>query len=623
MSDKEIRPYGLWPSPITPAMMARRLRLDDVQWDSDGRTLVWLEGRSDQGVLVCRRDEGAIRDLTDELSVRAGVGYGGGDFAVGHGFVVFAERNGRLYRQPLAHGSPRPITPAFGHAASPVISPDGRWVLFVHSYERVDVLGLVDSLGQQWPIKLVAGSDFYMQPVWHPVGDRIAWVEWDHPNMPWDGTRLKLAWLAGEPPRVVEETLIAGGIDVPVFQPAFSPDGRWLSFIATEGEWDRLYLLDLTSGERRVLIQDAVLALPAWVQGLRTYGWSHDSRCIFYQRNDRGFGSLWAVGINGEEPKLLNTTPYTWHAQIAPSPKADRIAFIGSASTVPTRVVVWEAGQAHVQRHSLSETVAAEDLPTPRPIEWKAPDGTTVHGLYYPPTSSRFVGTGLPPGIVSVHGGPTGQRVASYSADAAFFTSRGYGFLEVNYRGSTGYGRSYMLALREHWGMYDVEDAVGGARALGEQGLADPSRLAIMGGSAGGYTVLNALIRHPGVFKAGICLFGVTNLFTLATDTHKFEERYLDSMVGPLPQAAERYRNWSPLFHADQIRDPVAIFQGKEDKVVPPDQAESIVQVLRARGTPHIYRLYEGEGHGWRKAETIVSYYADVERFLRQHLLFA
>ncbi len=623
MNEKAFRPYGLWPSPITPAVMARRLRLDDVQWSVDGSTLVWLEGRSGQGVLVCRRGDEAPRDLTDELNVRAGVGYGGGDFAVGRDFVVFAERNGRLYRQSLGFGRPKPITPQFGHAASPAISPDGRWVLFVHSYERVDVLGLVDSQGGHWPTKLVTGSDFYMQPVWHPAGDRIAWIEWDHPNMPWDGTRLKMARLTGDPPRVEEETLVAGGDDVPIFQPAFSPDGRWLSFIAGDGEWDRLYALDLASGERRILVEDAVLAVPAWIQGMRTYGWSHDGRRIFYHRNDRGFGSLWSVTVEDGTSTRLDIGPYTWVNQPAPSPTDDRIAGIASAPTVPGRLIVWTPEGIAVQRRSSSETIAPEDLPTPQPIEWKAPDGTTVHGLYYPPTSSRYEGRGLPPAIVSIHGGPTGQRVASYSAEAAFFTSRGYGFLEVNYRGSTGYGRSYMLKLREHWGVYDVEDAVGGARALGEQGLADPKRLAIMGGSAGGYTVLNTLIHHPGVFKAGICLFGVTNLFTLAADTHKFEERYLDSMVGPLPEAADRYRDWSPIFHADKIQDPIAVFQGKEDKVVPPDQAETIVEVLRSRGVPHIYRLYEGEGHGWRKAETIEAFYTDVERFLRQHVLFA
>jgi dipeptidyl aminopeptidase/acylaminoacyl peptidase len=622
MLNRELRPYGLWPSPIAPAAMARSLRLHDVQWDSDGRTLVWLEGRSDQGVLVCARDDGVPRDLTDALSVRAQVGYGGGDFTVAHGCVIFAERNGRLYRQPLESGPARPLTPAFGHAAAPTLSPDGRWVLFVHSYERSDALAFVDCDGALWPLKLVTGSDFYMQPVWHPDGDHIAWIEWDHPDMPWDGTRLKMARLAGNPPRLESASLVAGDPDTPAFQPAFSPDGRWLSFILGDGEFDRLYLLDLATGQRRVLVEGAVLAEPAWAQGQRTHAWSHDSRRIFYLRNDRGFLSLWTVDVASSRSTAIDA-PYTALGQIAASPADDRVAVIASSSQTPPRVAVWDGERWTTQRYSTTETVAAADLPTPRPITWLAPDGTTVHGLFYPPTSSRFYGSGLPPAIVNIHGGPTGQARAAYSADAAFFTSRGYAYLDVNYRGSTGYGRSYMLALRERWGVVDTEDAIGAARALVDQGLADGQRLVIKGGSAGGYTVLNVLARHPGVFRAGICLYGVSNLFTLAADTHKFEERYLDSMVGPLPEAADRYRAWSPIFHADGIRDPIAIFQGKEDKVVPPDQAETIVEVLRARRVPHIYRLYEGEGHGWRKTETIEAYYSDVERFLKQYVLFA
>jgi dipeptidyl aminopeptidase/acylaminoacyl peptidase len=213
--------------------------------------------------------------------------------------------------------------------------------------------------------------------------------------------------------------------------------------------------------------------------------------------------------------------------------------------------------------------------------------------------------------------------MANFSLDTAFFTSRGFAVLAVNYRGSTGFGRSYMLALRQKWGEYDVQDAVSGAQALVEQGLADPQRLVIRGGSAGGYTVLNALIRYPGRFKAGLCSYGVSNLFTLAMDTHKFEERYLDSMVGELPEASARYHAWSPVFQANQIKDAIAVFQGTADKVVPPDQSETIVAALRANGVPHIYRLYEGEGHGFRKIETLEAYYQDVERFLQQHVLFS
>jgi dipeptidyl aminopeptidase/acylaminoacyl peptidase len=260
-------------------------------------------------------------------------------------------------------------------------------------------------------------------------------------------------------------------------------------------------------------------------------------------------------------------------------------------------------------------------LPVPQPLTWNTAEGTPVYGLYYPPTSSLYQGSGLPPAIIYVHGGPTSQSVASYSGDTAFFTSRGYAVLVVNYRGSTGYGRSYMLSLRHRWGDVDVEDSVSGARALVSQGLADPARLVIRGGSAGGYTVLNALIRYPGQFKAGVCSYGVSSLFNLARDTHKFEERYTDSMVGPLPEASALYREWSPIYHAERIQDALAVFQGSEDKVVPPDQSESIVAVLRQRGVPHIYRLYEGEGHGFRKSEHIIAYFKDVELFLQQYVI--
>ena len=307
--------------------------------------------------------------------------------------------------------------------------------------------------------------------------------------------------------------------------------------------------------------------------------------------------------------------------QLSVSPARNALACIASSSAIPERVVTLDENDHTVHRRSQSEMIPEADLSIPEPISWTNPRGGEVHGLYYPPASSRFTGSGKPPVVVSIHGGPTGQSRADYAAEIPFFTNRGYACLYVNYRGSTGYGRSYMTALREHWGDYDTEDAVSGAQALVERELADPERMVIKGGSAGGFTVLNVLARHPGVFRAGLCLYGVTNLFGLATDTHKFEAKYLDLMVGTLPEHSDRYQAWSPLFHADGIRDPVAIFQGSEDKVVPPDQAESIVEVLQKNKVPHIYRLYEGEGHGWRKVETIVAFYDDVERFLKRYVL--
>jgi dipeptidyl aminopeptidase/acylaminoacyl peptidase len=229
----------------------------------------------------------------------------------------------------------------------------------------------------------------------------------------------------------------------------------------------------------------------------------------------------------------------------------------------------------------------------------------------------------LPPAIIAIHGGPTGQSSASYNARAQFFATRGFAYLEVNYRGSTGYGKNYMAALRGQWGVLDVQDAIDGARYLVDAGLADGNKLVIMGGSAGGYTVLKALVDHPGFFKAALCLYGVSNMFTLAADTHKFEERYLDSMLGPLPEASDIYRQRSPIFNADKIVDPIALFQGEIDTVVPKAQAETIVASLQQRNVPHEYHLYPGEGHGWRKQETIEAFYSTVEQFLKNHVIFA
>ena len=614
---KNTLPYGLWPSPITPALLGRKIRLDDVQWDSDGKTLVWVEGRSGHGVLVAKTGDDAVRDLTGDIPVRPMIGYGGGEFNVHVSEAIFAS-GGRLYRLPLQHGLPHPITPDFGQVAAPVISPDGQRVLFVHSYEGQDVLALAEVNGRNWPRKIAQGADFYMQPVWHPDGKKVAWVEWDHPQMPWDGTRLALSDF--------DKTMIlAGEEDTPVFQPEFSPDGRYLSYIAQDGEWDRLYLYDLDTGETRSLVEGGSLMMPAWVQGMRMHAWAFDSSHIFYLRNDAGTHSLWVVDVaTGKKAEIK--TPYTHIIQLTASPANGKLAFIGESPQIASQIVIWEQGKFRVVKRSMADNLSPEYLPSPEVINWQAEDGTIVHGLYYPPSSAEYIGEGLPPVIVDIHGGPTSQKYVQHNAnsrnEAFFYTSRGYGFLQVNYRGSTGYGRSYMLALRKKWGPLDMEDAVGGAQALVDQGLADPRQLVIMGGSAGGYTVLNALVHKPGFFKAGVALYAVSNLFTLEMDTHKFEEHYNASMVGTLPEDADFFKKWSAVFHADKIRDAVAVFHGAEDKAVAPEQSETIVAALRANKVPHIYRVYEGESHGWRKAETIEAFYKEVVQFLQQYVMF-
>ncbi len=620
-SHKITKPYGLWQSKITPDLIAAEISLNDPTWDSDGETLVWRERRSAKGVLMAQPEGEAPYELSGNLDVKGGIGYGGGDFTVKDGLVIFAAKDGRLYKRYLGAGFPEAITPAFGSVAAPVLSPDNKWVLFIHTYEGHDVIGLVDSDGRDWPIKFMEGADFYMQPAWHPDGKAVVWVEWDHPNMPWDGTRLMYAVLEGDPPRVQAAQNLAGGPDIPILQPAFSPDGRYLSYIRNLGEWDQLILRDLEEGDSKVLVEGESLLKPAWIQGVVVQAWSADSQKIVFLKTRAGITTLNQVDVDSGEVNEIDMSPYTALSHPAVS-SGGRLCMVADAPSVSPRVISTKDGAIKIHQRSTSESVPFEDLPTPYEINWTSTDGETVYGIYSPPTSTRYEGEGLPPAIVYIHGGPTSAVSIGYNLEAAFFTSRGYAYLEVNYRGSTGYGRKYRDALRSNWGNLDVIDAAGGAQALVDQGLADPERLVIKGGSAGGYTVLNALIRFPGLFKAGLCSYGVSNLFTLAMDTHKFEERYNDSLVGPLPKAAELYRKCSPVFHAEAIKDPVAIFQGEEDKVVPPSQSEEIVKALKANGVPYEYHLYPGEGHGFRKSETRKAFYEAIERFLLQYVVF-
>jgi dipeptidyl aminopeptidase/acylaminoacyl peptidase len=629
------RQYGLWDSPVSPISLARGITFSDVAWDQDG-TLVWREVRSGRGVLVIQKADGqAPRDLSSDLAVRAGVGYGGGDFAVGHGKVYFVEaETGRLYRQGLEHGEARPITPAFGRFAAPAISPDGNWLLFVHSYEGEDSLGIVDSEGRNWPQRLVSGNDFYMQPAWQPAQSgsepgHIAWIAWDHPNMPWDGTGLYLAELdlrAGDAPRRGEAHCIAGDERTSIFQPEFSPDGRYLAYASDASGWWQIYLYDLENGDhRQVTSAQADHGLPAWIQGMRSFAFSPDGKSIYSLRNDQGFASLWQIDLeNSAEERLPVDEDYSWMEQLAGSPDGARIALLASGSNTPPRVITFGASEGvRIRQRATSEQLSPGQYAPTQPITWQGMDGKTVYGLFNPPHNPSFRSTGKPPLIVHIHGGPTSQRRAAYNAQAQFFASRGYAYLEVNYRGSTGYGREYWEALNGNWGIYDVQDAVSGARHLVDQGEVDGNRLVIMGGSAGGFTVLQALEDYPGFFKAGVCLYGVANQFTLVAETHKFEARYSDSLLGPLPEAADVYRARSPIFQADKIQDPVAVFQGEDDKVVPRDQSDEIVASLKERGIPHEYHLYPGEGHGFRKTETIEDFYEAVEKFLQKYVIFA
>lgn len=647
---RQVRQYGTWPSPLTPKLLSASASLREVGWDRDGTTLVWLEGRGGRNGLVMRRADAAPRDLTDDLTVRARVNAGGGDFTVGDNTVFFAGPGGRLYRQSLAGGLPRPITPGFGSAASPTLSPDGRWLLYVHSYENTDGLLLVDAAGADFPRKFAFGSDFVMQPAWHPQMTHAAYITWDFPLMPWVGTTLWLAALRTDPdgwPLPDSTVTLTGDADTAIFQPEFSPDGRYLSYISDADGWSHLYLYDLqTDATRQLTDGEHVYGAPAWGQGMRTYGWSHDSTAIYALRNQSGLIRLERIRVSdGAVTPVDDLADYTHLSQIAVAPTRDAVAVIASNSVTPPRIVIYEPDSTvpptldadqpgmmvpvdvgagvRIVRRSGTENLGAAQLATVEPLDWSEPDGTTVYGLYHPPSSDRYTGDGLPPLIVSVHGGPTGQEYADYDPPTQFLTTRGFAVLRVNYRGSTGYGRAYMNHHAGGWGVSDVQDSISGAQHLVHLGRVDPNKLVIMGGSAGGFTVLRALIEKPGFFRAGISRYGVSNLFTLADTTWKFEARYNDWLLGPLPDAAAVWRERSPLFQADRIKDPLLIFHGDADEVVPKAQSDDLVAVLRRRGVPHEYHVFAGEGHGWRKPETIEAYYNAIIAFLKQYVVYA
>jgi dipeptidyl aminopeptidase/acylaminoacyl peptidase len=622
------RQYGLWDSPINAKSLAQGIRFTDVAWD-ESETLAWMEERGDRGVIVVQPPDGqARRDLNDELSVGAHVLYGGGDFTLGKGNVYFVEDDsGRIYRQPLAGGSAQPVTPGFGKAAAPKLSPDGRWLAYVHTYQDEDSLALVDSQGRHWPVRLASGQDFYMQPTWHPDGERLAWIDWSHPNMPWDGTRLRVGRLNFEGqglPVLGEVVTITGDEDTSLLQPEFSPNGRYLAYISDSSGWWQLYLYDLESGEHRQLTQvNAEHSWPPWAQGLRTYTFSADGEQLFVQRNQEGQMRLVLIDLQGGEEHEIDLDGYSELRQVAASPDGRRLALLASAANIPPRVIAYDTqGEVQVLARGTAESLPPEVYSVPQHVSWKGMDGGDAYGLYFAPHNPSFEGKGKPPLVVLIHGGPTSQRVAAFYADVQFFTSRGYAVLHVNYRGSTGYGREYRNKLRGNWGVYDVQDAVSGARYLVERDQVDSDKLVIMGGSAGGFTVLKALEDYPGFFKAGVCLYGVSNHFTVVAETHKFESRYWDTLLGPLPEAAEVYRARSPIFAIDKIVDPIAIFQGEDDVVVPRAQSDEVAELLRRRNVPHIYHLYPGEGHGFGKPETIKHLYETIETFLKQHVIF-
>ncbi len=386
------KPFGLWDSPITAKLSSQDLRLNEVGWSGDGGYLVWHEGRSGFGSLIAAKNDEPGVALNQDISCQGGVGYGGGEFSVFSDTVYFAGKDNRLYARKIGYDQPKPITPAYGGVASPALSPDGRWVVYVFSDGKSDYLAVVDANGEKWPQKIMSGADFYMQPKWHPQGKYLAWVEWDNPHMPWDQTRLKIAKVNQNPfPELVELQQLAGEDDVVIFQPEFSPDGKYVSYICTQGDWDALKIVDLASGETRTLYapENVHLMEPAWVQGKRSYAWLKDSQSIVFMQYQEGQTTLWKIDLNSKVTSQIPTSPYTFFRQVSISIH-DEIAMIASAASIPARVVVWNGKNWRIAARSSSESIDPSYLSEPQAVSWLAEDQSLVHGLFYPPKNPKF-----------------------------------------------------------------------------------------------------------------------------------------------------------------------------------------------------------------------------------------
>ena len=612
MTTKKIAPYGSWKSPITTDLIvAGTVRLGQIA--VDGTDLYWTEGRPEEGGrnVVVRRAAGVTQnvDITPApFNARTRVHeYGGGAFSVHEGVVTFANyADQRLYQQRPG-GDPQAVTPEENlRFADGVFAADGRFVCVREDHRNAgqEAINTIVSLaldGVDAGHVLVSGNDFYATPRVSPDGKRLAWITWNHPNMPWDGTEL---WVADFAPdgTLNNRRLVAGSVDESIFQPEWSPDGV-LHFVSDRNNWWNLYRW--RDGTTEALYpMEAEFGSPQWVFGMRSYAFiGPDSiLCGISQ-----YGSRSLAMLDTQKGRLTSLDlPFTMVADVQAA--GDYAYFVGGAPDMPGSVIRLDLSsmETTVLRRSSDIVLDGDHLSLPQAIEFPTANGLTAYAFYYPPQNKEFQAPDeeRPPLIVESHGGPTGATSAVFSIGKQYWTNRGFALLDVNYGGSTGYGRAYRQRLNGQWGIVDVEDCINGARYLVEQGLADGDRLAIHGGSAGGYTTLCALAFHD-VFGAGASYFGVSDVEALAKETHKFESRYLDSMIGPYPERRDLYIERSPIHSTDQINCPLILFQGLEDRVVPPNQAEMMFEAVKAKGIPVAYLPFPGEQHGFRRAENI------------------
>jgi dipeptidyl aminopeptidase/acylaminoacyl peptidase len=618
-----IRPYGTWPSALPADLVAGASSPRYAHVAADGSRVRFTEARAGEGgrtaIVEARAGDEVVDVAPPAANARTRVHEYGGGAVWYHGDTVFYSdfSDGRLRRLDGSGAEPRPVTPepAVPHAlryADGVVTPDGETVICVRERhadgEVANELVSFPADGSAEPRVLVSGHDFFMAPRLDPAGRLLAWLSWDHPRMPWDGTEL---WMA-ELDSPGDATLVAGGEQESVVDPQWSADGV-LHYCSDRSGWWSLY----GDGVAPLRLDGAELGFAAWIFGLTSYAFLDDGRiaCIVSRDAVQSLELLDPAHGTLESPGL----EWTACSVSAFGSGGGRVVFGAASPTTPASLVSFDpvTGKEEILRRSLDVTLEPASISTPRPFEFPTGDGGVAHAFYYPPANAEWEGPDgeRAPLRVICHGGPTSHSSPELDLETQFFTQRGIGVVDVNYRGSTGFGREYRRLLNGRWGETDWRDCIAAARHLAGEGEADPERTWVEGGSAGGYVVLCSLVFEPAAFAAGVSYFGVSDVEALALYTHKFESRYLDSMIGPYPERQDLYRARSPVHFPDRLERPLLLLQGLDDEVVLPSQAEAMVKVLERKGIPYAYLAFEGEGHGFRKQ-------ANVRRSLEATLSF-
>ncbi|CAK0782907.1 hypothetical protein CVIRNUC_006102 [Coccomyxa viridis] len=629
MAAKEA-PVGNWETPITSELItSQSIRLGAPIVGADG-SIIWLEGRPTEGgrqVLVRRDPSGDVHDLTpgvdSGLNVRTLVHeYGGGDFLVGEDAVYFANfKDQRLYRQAISPSMkpPEPLTPEskLRFADGILDAKRGRIIAVQEDHsgsgEAVNSIAAV-SLSSGQSTVLAGGNDFYSSPRLDKDGARLAWVTWNHPNMPWDDTELWVADVSADG-SLSGQKKVAGGNDESVMDPLWTPSGELIFISDRSGFWN---LYSERDGQPKALLpMQAEFGGPAWSFGARPYQILPDGRLLLVYSDPKKAGSTLAI-LDGARLQELST-PYTSFGSLSLGTAGGKLilATVGDSPTKASEVAVLtvdgpeqllsaQPAQWEVLRKASKEEIDEGFLSAPSAVEFPTEGGLNAFMNYYAPKNKDFK---LPPGekpplLIKIHGGPTSQASTAFSLGIQYWTSRGYAIADVNYGGSTGYGREYRNRLRKNWGVVDVDDCCNAAKHLAQEGKADEQRLCISGGSAGGYTTLACLaFRH--VFSVGVSNYGVADCELLAQDTHKFESRYLDSLIGPYPEEKALYKERSPINSLDTWKTATAFFQGDEDKIVPPNQAIVMYDSLKDKKVTTALVMFKGEQHGFRTSNAI------------------